>query len=139
MKANFAAVCALLGSGLALTGFFAVIRTLSMGFMAASRLMTMPDIAPSDLTAVIGETIIAIFSRGVLLLPSAVLIYLAFFPLRQRNPIYYSIARLSCYSMLIAFPVGTLVGIVLLMLLRRIKHELIIADKQSKKTSSGLQ
>ena len=139
MKAHFAAICALLGSGFALTGSFATIRTLAAGFMAARHLMARPDSAPSDLTAVIGETVIAVFSRGVLLLPSAILIYLAFFPLRQRDPTYYSVARLSCYCMLIAFPVGTLAGIVLLMLLRRIKHEMIVPDEHAEKPSSELR
>lgn len=106
--------------------------------MAARHIMARPDSAPSDLAAVIGETVIAVFSCGVLLLPSAILIYVAFFPLRQRDPIYYSVTRLSCYCMLIAFPVGTLAGIVLLMQLRRIKDERVVSDKHAGKPSSEL-
>lgn len=138
MKTHFAAICALLGSGFAFTGSFAAIRTLVAGFTAARHCIATPDSAPSDLTAIIGETIIAVFSRGVLLLPAAILIYLAFFPLRLRDPIYYAATRLSCCCMMIAFPVGTLAGFVLLMLLRRIKREMIVSDKQAEKPSSEL-
>jgi ABC-type sulfate transport system permease subunit len=120
MKSHLAAVAAVIGIGLALSGSIAVVRTIWFGVQSAITVVPAPD--PSQLAAIIGETIIAVFSRGVLLLVPAIIIYLAFFTFGQRDRSYLSAARLSCVAMMVGVPIGTLAGIILYFMLGRLQR-----------------
>lgn len=104
MKSHVSAITAVIGIGLALSGSIAVVRSIWFGVQFAVTVVPDPD--PSQLAATIGETIIAVFSRGVLLLVPAIIIYLAFFTFGQRGRSYLSAARLACSAMMVGVPIA---------------------------------
>jgi hypothetical protein len=120
MKSHVSAITAVIGIGLALSGSIAVVRSIWFGVQFAVTVVPDPD--PSQLAAIIGETIIAVFSRGVLLLVPAIIIYLAFFTFGQRGRSYLTAARLACLAMMVGVPIGTLAGIILNFKLGRLQR-----------------
>jgi hypothetical protein len=120
MKSHVAAITAVIGIGLAFTGSVAIVRTIWFGVQSAITVFPAQD--PSLLAAIMGETIIAVFSRSVLLLVPVIIIYLAFFTLGQRDRSYISAARFSCLAMMLGIPIGTLGGIILYFLLGRLQR-----------------
>jgi hypothetical protein len=110
MTSHVSFICAILGIGFAFTSSLAGIRTIVDGVFASRHVMTLPGSDPTQLTAVIGETIIAFVSRGFIAIIPALLIYLALVPFRQREQWFYSCARLTSYCLLILFPFGTIIA-----------------------------
>ncbi len=125
MKSHLSAICAVLGIGFVFTSSLAAIRTIVDGISASRQVMSLPGSDPSQLSAVIGETIIAFISRGFIAIIPAMLIYLALVPLRERDQSFYTGARLASYCLLVMFPFGTLCGIILLVMLRRRRLEFV--------------
>lgn len=74
---------------------------------------------PTELMAVIGETIIAVVSLGFLAIIPAALLYLALGPLRLRRRWFHPCALTCALYFLLLMPFGTIYGIVLLVVLRR--------------------
>jgi predicted branched-subunit amino acid permease len=118
MKSYFSAIFAILGIGLSITGSLAGIRTIVDGVFASWHVITLPGSDPAQLGAIIGESIIAFTCRGIIAVIPAMLIYLALGPFRQRKQWFYSWARLASYCLLILFPIGTICGCILLVMLR---------------------
>lgn len=136
MKSHVSFICAILGIGFAFTSGLAGIRTILAGLSAAQQLMMLPSSEPAELTAIIGETIIALTSRGFIAIIPALLIYLALAPFRQREQWFYSCSRLASYCLLILFPFGTICGIILLVMLRRRRAEFVRGEEISAEPSA---
>jgi hypothetical protein len=101
------------------------IRTIVEGVNAPQHVITLPGSDPTQLAAIIGETIIAFTCRGIIAIIPAILIYLALVPFRQRKQWFYSLARLASYCLLLLFPFGTIFGGILLVMLRRRRPEFV--------------
>jgi CBS domain containing-hemolysin-like protein len=119
MRFTASIVIGVIGICLALLNCIAVIRTIAEGFMIAQQVVTIPDSSPSQLAAVIGETIIAVSSRGLFAILPAILIFIALVPLRLRERWFYRGAFASSIYFILVPPFATIFGIVLLILLRR--------------------
>lgn len=122
MKPRIATILAVLGIGLAFTGSLATIITMWDGFQMAASLAGGLTANSSQLSALIAETIVAVFTRGVLLLLPAILLYLAFFPLGQKDTGYFRTAKFASIAMMLAVPVGTVAGGILYFMLRRLQR-----------------
>ncbi|WP_395744139.1 hypothetical protein [Prosthecobacter sp.] len=123
MKSPFPTICAVLGIGFAFTSTLASLQTLVHGITASRQVAATHGNDPAQLSAVIGETIIALISRGVIAIIPALLLYLALVPLRLRKPWFYSGAHVAACCLLIMFPFGTVCGGMLLVMLRRRRPE----------------
>lgn len=123
MKFTVSAICAILGIAFAITSCIAGVRTIVDGVYASQHVISSPGSDPSQLAAIIGETIIAFVCRGIIALIPAILIYVALVPFRLRKQWFYSGARLASYCLLLLFPLGTICGCIFLAMLRRRRSE----------------
>lgn len=96
----------------------AVVRTLMSGY-SLTRVVTRNLTNPAQLSAVIGETLIAVICRGLLAIIPATLLYLALGPLRLRRRWFHTCALICALYFLLLMPFGTIYGVVLLVALRR--------------------
>ena len=96
----------------------AVVRTLMNGYSLTREVARNPT-DPAQLTAVIGETMIAVITQGFLAIIPATLLYLALGPVRLRRRWFHTCALICALYFLLLMPFGTIYGIVLLVALRR--------------------
>lgn len=115
---------AVLGVLFSLTNFLAMIGVIRNG-ISQSIVLVLTCGGTGQLSAVIGETIIAIASLGFLALLPAVLLYIALGPLRLRAKWFYSCTLIASIYFLVMIPFATVFGIVLLVALRRRRGEFI--------------
>ena len=106
----------IIGLCLALLSCLAVMRTIVAG---AQQSIALPDHEVSQLGVVIGETIVAVSSRGLFAILPALLIYIALVLLRLRAPWFYRGAYASSIYFILVPPFATIYGIVLFIALRR--------------------
>jgi hypothetical protein len=123
MQTTLAFIVALLGVALSITNCSAVINTILDAIAASRALMNSPSPDPSLLSAVIGETIIAIVCHGLLAIVPAALLYAALAGFRLRQEWFYSCTRVAAVYFLYVPPFATIYGIILLVALRRRKAE----------------
>ena len=115
MKSIASVVVGIVGLCLTLLSCLAVTRTIVAGAQQAAHL----DGGVSRLGGVIGETIVAVSSRGLFAILPALLIYIALVPLRLRERWFYRGAYASSIFFVLVPPFATIYGIVLLIALRR--------------------
>ena len=124
MKSVISVICAVLGIGLALLDSAAGIKTIVDLVFAAANLAKETGLGdPAQLSALIGEAIIAFVTRGVAAIVPTMLICVALGPLSLREHWFYFWARLAAWSLLILFPVGTICWIVILLMVKGKKAE----------------
>lgn len=125
MKSIKSVIVALLGLCFVLLSCISVTRTLLNGYSVAQEMSVQVGLEPSRLAAVIGETLIALASLGLIAILPALLLYVALGPMRLRTGWFYSCAFLSSLYFLVLFPFGTIYGIILLVALRRRRGEFL--------------
>lgn len=130
MKSVIAFIVAILGVVLSVTCCSAALKTITEGIDASREVMTLRGADPSQLSAVIGETLIALASRGLLAIVPAVLLYAALAGFRVRSRWFYSCATLAAVFFLFLPPFATIYGIILLVALRRRKSEFASVSSQ---------
>ena len=108
-----------IGIGFALLNCIAVMRTIAEGITVAQQVMAPRNSNVSLLAAVIGETLVAVSSRGVFAILPALLILIALIPLRLRERWFYRCAFASSIYFVLVPPFATIYGIVLLIALKR--------------------
>ncbi|WP_395751761.1 hypothetical protein [Prosthecobacter sp.] len=123
MKSAIALTVAILGVLLSMANGYAVLKTTHAGTSAAQAFMRSPAPDPSHLSAIVGETIIAVTSHGFLAIIPATLLYVALAVLRVRQRWFYSCTTVAAIYFLLVPPFATLYGIILLVALRRRKSE----------------
>ena len=119
MRSISSFVVGIFGLFFALLNCIAVIRTIVAGVTIAQQVMALPDSNVSRLGAVIGETIVAVSSRGLFAILPALLIYIALVPLRLKERWFYRGVYVSSIYFILVPPFATIYGIVLLIALRR--------------------
>lgn len=137
MKPTASVIVAILGVGFALMDFFAVAKTLYECFANSRQIIALPGADPSQLAAVIGETIIAVVCRGLFAILPASLLYVALVPMRLRAGWFYSCTRIASFYFLLVVPFATVYGIILLIALRRRRSEFIHSANPLPTTSSN--
>jgi len=122
---------AMLGILCAMIDALAVMGTIRNG-ISQSKVVVMSGGDPTQLSAVIGETIIGIGTLSILALLPAVLLYIALGPMRLRTKWFYSCTSIASIVFLVTIPVATVCGIILLVALRRRRREFFNDTSDSK-------
>ncbi|MBN8420564.1 MAG: hypothetical protein J0L73_16730 [Verrucomicrobia bacterium] len=123
VKNSIAYLFAILGLALSVTNASAVVNVLWNGIASSRALMSSSEGDPSHLSAIAGETIIAVASHGLLAIVPTALLYMALTGFRLRQRWFYSCARMAAVYFLFVPPFATVYGIILLVALRRRKSE----------------
>lgn len=123
MKFITSIVVGIIGIGFTVLNCFSVMRTITEGVMMAKRLTALPTRDASQLSAVIGETVIAVSCCGMLTILPALLIYITLVPLRLRSRWFYRWAFASSIYFILVPPFATILGLILLTALRRRRSE----------------
>ncbi len=113
---------AMIGVLFAIVSCFAVIGTIRNG-ISQSKIVVLSSGDPTQLAAVVGETIIGIATLSFLALLPAVLLYIALGPMRLRAKWFYSCTLIASIAFLVMIPFATVCGIILLVALRRRRSE----------------
>ncbi|MFZ2282166.1 MAG: hypothetical protein WAW39_30500 [Prosthecobacter sp.] len=135
MKVAIAFIVSILGLALSLTNCLAVVKTILDGVHSSRVLMNLTAPDPSQLGAIIGETMIAVASHGFLAIVPATLLYVALVGFRIRKGWFYSCTKLAAVYFLFVLPFATAYGIILLVALRRRKSEFGSVTKTAAKAS----
>ena len=108
---------AIIGALMQIAPVLGMIATVAWMVRSFAALNTSPSGTsdPSQLGALIGEALIATFVGMLISLVGAILLLLAVFPMRYRSPWLYWLLILLGSLYLLAAPLGTIIGIVFLL------------------------